>query len=185
MQAVGGLGVAAGAPRLRWGGGHRRPGASRRCCCASAVASGVRSLRRDKMPGTGKVTFQEVFGVDLLANGTLTDQAILVLEGSVLVPLDIKRPMGMIVAERRVLNSMECFVEELLPESNALAAGVQPGDVLRMCTCVVEVRGKVDTFSFYSNPPKAAKRRAVLVCDKQARSRRQAGAPTRKSGYAC
>ena len=88
-------------------------------------------------------------------------------EGSVLVPLDIKRPMGMVVAERRVLQSTECFVEELLPGSNALAAGVQVGDVLRMTTCVVEVRGKVDTFSFYSNPPAARKRRAVLVCDKQ------------------
>ena len=80
MQSVGSLSGAAGAPRVRRRGcglreaSARRPASSRRCSCASVVASGVRSLRRDKLPG--KPAYQEVFGVDLLANGTLTDQVI-------------------------------------------------------------------------------------------------------------
>ncbi len=44
---------------------------------------------------------------------------------------------------------------------------MQVGDVLRLTTCVVAVRGKVDVVSFYANPPAAKNRRALLVADSQ------------------
>lgn len=51
--------------------------------------------------------------------------------------------------------------------SNAEKAGVRVGDVLRLCTAVVEYRDKADTLSYYTSPPPARNRRALLVTDAQ------------------
>jgi hypothetical protein len=39
--------------------------------------------------------------------------------------------------------------------------------VLRLCTAVVEYRDKADTLSYYTSPPPARNRRALLVADAQ------------------
>ena len=147
---------------MRSGAGVRHNARRQWCACSAA---GITSLRRDKLPKGG---FQEVFAVDLLASGKLTEQALTAADGRSLVPLEIKRPMGMVLAERRVLNTTtECFVDEVLPDSNALRAGVKVGDVLRLTTLVAAVRGKVDEIAYYSNPTSAKNRRALMVVDKQ------------------
>jgi hypothetical protein len=148
--------------RARSGPGVRHSARRQWCACSAA---GITSRRRDKLPKGG---FQEVFAVDLLASGKLTEQALTAADGRSLVPLEIKRPMGMVLAERRVLNTTtECFVDEVLPDSNALRAGVKVGDVLRLTTLVAAVRGKVDEIAYYSNPTSAKNRRALMVVDKQ------------------
>ena len=98
-----------------------------------------------------------------------TEQALALRDGTALLPLAIPRPLGVVFAEAQVKLSGPSIavVEEVAPGSNAAAAGVRVGDVLRLVSCVVEVRGKVDVVSFYANPPKAAYRRALLVADAQ------------------
>ena len=140
-----------------------RPAPRVRCVRARASTSICsRSSTRVASKGT-----QVVFAVDLLANGKMTEQALLVSDASELVGVDVARPLGVVFAEQRRGSQTLCVVEELLPGSNAQAAGVRVGDVLRLTTCVVAVRGKVDVMSYYSNPPKASNRRALLVADAQ------------------
>ena len=107
--------------------------------------------------------------MDLLGNENQTQQSLSVRDGTTLLPLSIARPLGVVFAERRrgLSAETEAFVEEVGEGSNACACGVRVGDVLRLVTCVIEVRGKVDVLSYYANPPKAANRRALLVADGQ------------------
>ena len=130
----------------------------------AARAGAITSVGRDLIAGRG---WDETFSVELLGNENMTQQTLPLREGTSLLPLSIPRPLGVVFAERRrgLSSETEAFVEEVGEGSNAERAGVRVGDVLRLTTCVVEVRGKVDVLSYYANPPKAANRRALLVAD--------------------
>ncbi len=111
-----------------------RPACARRASHSrvEARASAIRSVRRDPVAGKG---FQEVFAIDLLANGRATEQALTCSDGVQLVGLEIMRPLGIVFVEQRRLNETICVVEELLPGSNALAAGARAHQALATRTC--------------------------------------------------
>jgi hypothetical protein len=121
--------------------------------------------RRDLVAGEGH---RETFSVDLLDSGGVgATSELSVTEGTQLVGLDVARPLGVVFAEQTRLSKPLCVVEEVAAGSNAEKAGVRVGDALRLCTAVLEYRGKVDVVSYYANPPKATMRRALFICDGQ------------------
>ena len=129
--------------------------------------------------------YRETFAVNLLGLGKLTEQVLQGGPGTELLPLCIKRPLGVIFAEqvpKGFGQATLCVVDELVPgrrapalcavprwpadaqwpRSNAEAAGVRVGDTLRLVTAVVSVRDKTDTLSYYTCA--RTLRRAALRC---------------------
>lgn len=59
------------------------------------------------------------------------------------LPLSIERPLGIVFEEKEVDGVKLCVAVEVLEGSNAAAAGVNVGDVLKCTTAVFTVKGKV------------------------------------------
>ena len=147
------------------------------------------------MSRSARRRYRETFQISLLGlpGAPATEQVLVAGPDTVLVPLVIQRPLGIVFEERRLaLNAAPaCVVDEVAPgrcaavpdalcesgvdfafcmrcaRSNAEKAGVKTGDVLRLTTAVVEFRDKVDTMSYYMQAPAARNRRALLVSDGQ------------------
>lgn len=126
-------------PRLR--SGLRRCGASHTPRVLASTASTASSIK-----SVFSTAVNEVFAIDLLGTGGLTEMTLTRAPGKILLAVTVARPLGMVLEQR----TAGCVVAELVDGGNASVAGVAVGDILRLCTAVLETRGKVDTFAFYS-----------------------------------
>ena len=91
-------------------------------------------------------TVVETVEMDLGApDGSLTTQTIERDAKKQLVTLTVERPLGIVFEENA---KGEVVAGEVL-EGNGKSAGVEEGDMLRACSCIFEVKGKVDELAFY------------------------------------
>ena len=91
-------------------------------------------------------TVVETVEMDLGApDGSLTTQTIERDAKKQLVTLTVERPLGIVFEENA---KGEVVAVEVL-EGNGKSAGVKEGDMLRACSCIFEVKGKVDELAFY------------------------------------
>jgi hypothetical protein len=81
-----------------------------------------------------------------------------------LIAVEIERPLGLILEETRMKQSIETQIEvvEIVPDSNAAKDGrVKVGDVLRLTTAVFNVSAPIDVTT-WMNPPAKANVRAFV-----------------------
>jgi hypothetical protein len=81
-----------------------------------------------------------------------------------LIAVEIERPLGLILEETRLKQSIETQIEvvEIVPDSNAAKDGrVKVGDVLRLTTAVFNVSAPIDVTT-WMNPPAKANVRAFV-----------------------
>ena len=91
-------------------------------------------------------TVVETVEMDLGApDGSLMTQTIERDAKKQLVTLTVERPLGIVFEENA---KGEVVAVEVL-EGNGKSAGVKEGDMLRACSCIFEVKGKVDELAFY------------------------------------
>ena len=74
------------------------------------------------------------------------------------------RPLGVVFEQRLSGATTEIFVDEVVENGAAAKAGVERGDVLRLCTAVFEVSAPVDVTTWL-NPPAKRKVKAYYECD--------------------
>ena len=145
------------AHRSRRGDGH----AQRRCrrastCVVTAAAfttkGWVRYGVRDDIPGG----FTETYGLDLGAGGGIARETFKVTTASsALVPVIVTRPMGMTLEEEKRADTTAitlCVVVDVAAGSNADAAGVKVGDILRGTSAVLKGKSKVKTEKWAVEP---------------------------------
>ena len=129
---------------------------------ASRRAAVVRRTGDDEPTQTAGVV-RRAFAVDL---GGATPAAV-----SLAFPLDadavcfeLTRPLGVVFEQRLSGATTEIFVDEVVENGAAAKAGVERGDVLRLCTAVFEVSAPVDVTTWL-NPPAKRKVKAYYECD--------------------
>ena len=77
---------------------------------------------------------------------------------------ELTRPLGVVFEQRLSGATTEIFVDEVVENGAAAKAGVERGDVLRLCTAVFEVSAPVDVTTWL-NPPAKRKVKAYYECD--------------------
>ena len=80
------------------------------------------------------------------------------------VCFELTRPLGVVLEQRLSGATTEIFVDEVVENGAAAKAGVERGDVLRLCTAVFEVSAPVDVTTWL-NPPAKRKVEAYYECD--------------------
>lgn len=156
------------APRLasrRLRAGARHP--SGRRVRRSVLAAGFnRYGTREDGPTPG--SFMETYGLDL-GGGTIARETLTFPPDSTAVALEVARPLGVVFED---VGDGRCTAVEILEGSNAAAAGVAVGDVLRLTSAVAAGKSTVEVGKFQVEPSlgmrkKGANRRACFCADGQ------------------
>jgi len=109
--------------------------------------------------------FAETWAFDVGSpRGPLT-QRLACPAGQRLVPVCLPLPLGIAFEGRPADGKYRIFVEEIVPGSNAAAADVKVGDVLRACTALFQVKGELNELGYFGNPPKTLSLPGVYVAD--------------------
>jgi hypothetical protein len=138
--------------------------------CRAAV---VRRTGEDEPTQTPGVV-RRAFAVDL-GGPTPAAVALAFPDATDAVCFELTRPLGVVFEQRLSGATTEIFVDEVVENGAAAKAGVERGDVLRLCTAVFEVSAPVDVTTCF--PPTGPRRRA----GRGATSRTNRTAPTRPS----
>ena len=110
-------------------------------------------------------TFMETYGLNL-GGGNIGRESIVFGSNATLCCFELERPMGIIFEDV----DGECVAVEIIEGSNASAAGVMVGDVLRMTSAVAVGKSTVEVGKLQVEPSlgmrkKGANRRALFVAD--------------------
>mmetsp|Transcript_2792 Transcript_2792/g.10355 ORF Transcript_2792/g.10355 Transcript_2792/m.10355 type:complete len:205 (-) Transcript_2792:433-1047(-) len=112
-------------------------------------------------------TFMETYGLNL-GGGNIGRESIVFGADATLLAFEVERPMGIVFED---VNG-ECVAVEIIEGSNAFAAGVMVGDVLRMTSAVAVGKSTVEVGKLQVEPSlgmkkKGANRRALFVADRR------------------
>jgi len=137
---------------------------------ASSGSSWVRYGVREETGTTG--AFQETYGLDL--GGSTGRETLTFAAGSNAVSLQVTRPMGIVFEEVAAADGkgVKIVAVEVIGGSNAEAAGVQAGDILRLTSAVAMGKSKVEVGNLQVEPSLAMRkqgvsRKAYFVADAQ------------------
>ena len=111
-------------------------------------------------------TFMETYGLNL-GGGNIGRESIVFGANATLLAFEIERPLGIVLEDV----DGECVAVEIIEGSNASAAGVMIGDVLRMTSAVAVGKSTVEVGKLQVEPSlgmrkKGANRRALFVADR-------------------
>eukprot|EP00667_Euglena_gracilis_P016291 EG_transcript_17025 len=127
-----------------------------------ATLPALKDSRADAATGGTEETWAFDFGG---AGGPL-QQKLACPAGSRLVAVCLPLPLGISFEQKAAAGGKpQVVVEGVVPGSNAAQVDVQPGDVLRACTAVFQVRNKPTEIEFFGNPPKLYSLPGVFVAD--------------------
>jgi hypothetical protein len=127
--------------------------------CRAAV---VRRTGEDEPTQTPGVV-RRAFAVDL-GGPTPAAVALAFPDATDAVCFELTRPLGVVFEQRLSGATTEIFVDEVVENGAAAKAGVERGDVLRLCTAVFEVSAPEDVTTWL-NPPAKRKVKAYYECD--------------------
>ena len=129
----------------------------------SAANAWVRYGVREESGSDG--AFQETYGLDL--GGTVGRETLTFPAGTSAVAFEIPRPLGIVFED---LGDGATTAVEIVPGSNAEAAGVRVGDVLRLVSAVAVGKSTVEVGTFQVEPSlgmrkQGSNRRAYFLAD--------------------
>ena len=129
----------------------------------SAANAWVRYGVREESGSDG--AFQETYGLDL--GGTVGRETLTFPAGTSAVAFEIPRPLGIVFED---LGDGTTTAVEIVPGSNAEAAGVRVGDVLRLVSAVAVGKSTVEVGKFQVEPSlgmrkQGSNRRAYFLAD--------------------